>query len=283
MRVKYIFIFVVSVAVVLGGYLWITKALPRGLGSGPTIPSQPTFPPKSPFPSLFPSPSSFSLSDFAKTVSQAPEPERGGGILPDPPRARLKQAERFIEDRLKSDVKITYDFSSTLSAPSTSFTLVVYAAPEPFRWRVDFIKNLKDKIYKDSYINDGNAYYTCKAEGGEPLKCHQQPEDFLEKYISTSLLLTNFLNDIFDSLTLKKLLMEVQKEERTIASYSTDCKVVEDEYGILDYCVAKDTNYLLYLDSQRKNVSGKIASQFTLKAQSVDISPLLHEVFVSPR
>lgn len=279
MKKKYVFIFVVLVAVALGAYLWATGTLPRGFESAPPVPGPSKFPPKSPPSSLFSSPS---LSEFAKTVSLAPEPERGGGILPDPPRARLKQAERFIEDRLKSDVKITYDSSSSLYALSSSFTLVVYAAPEPFRWRVDFITNFKDKEYKDSYINDGNGYYTCKAEGNEPLKCHQQPTDYLEKYISTSPLLTNFLNDIFDSLTLKKLLMEVQKEERTIVGYSADCKVVEDEYGILDYCVAKDTNYLLYLDSKRKNASGEIVSQFTLKAQSVDLTPLPNEVFTSP-
>lgn len=265
MKSKRIFIFVVLALIVFGGGLLLAAkrlVVPLSFLS----PSQPQF----------------SLSEFARKVLQASEPERGAGFLPDPPRTRLKQAERFIKDRVKSDVKITYDFYSSYSGPNSSHSLVLYAAPEPFRWRTDLIMNLDGKDYKATFVNDGTGYLTCQAEGSEPLKCNQQPIDYLEEYFMPVPLLTDFLNDIFDTLTLRKLMVSGLKDERTIADYQANCQVVEDEYGILDYCLDKDTNYLLYLDSQRKNISGKIASQFTLKAQSVDLSPLPDEVFTSP-
>lgn len=265
MKSKRIFIFVVLALIVFGGGLLLAAkrlVVPLSFLS----PSQPQF----------------SLSEFARKVLQASEPERGAGFLPDPPRTRLKQAERFIKDRVKSDVKITYDFYSSYSGPNSSHSLVLYAAPEPFRWRTDLIMNLDGKDYKATFVNDGTGYLTCQAEGSEPLKCNQQPIDYLEEYFMPVPLLTDFLNDIFDTLTLRKLMVSGLKDERTIADYQANCQVVEDEYGILDYCLAKDSNYLLYLDSKRKNISGKIHSQHTLKARSVDLSPLPDEVFVSP-
>lgn len=270
MNWKYILIVIILFAIVAGSVFWIARMMQKK--------------PESELPA------SSVLSEFVETVSRAYKPATGEGILPEPPRAQIKKAEGFLKGRVESEVKVTYTFTDYLSKSSSPHSLVVYAAPDPFRWRVDFIMNLESGEYKNIYFYDGSAYSSCSANGNAPLDCYRTSQTFLEDELQTPLPLTEFLNDVLDPLTLKKFVpgakeskqVQVQKDTRTIATYSADCQVVEDEYGILDFCTAKDTNLLLHLDVKRKTSSGSILRHFTLTAQSVDFSSLPQEVFTSP-
>lgn len=269
MNRKYILIIVILSTIVAGSIFLITKMPQEKPESG--------------------LPASSVLSEFVETVSRVSKPAIESGILPEPPRAQIKKAELFIKEIMESTVKIDYAFTDYVPETPLTHSLVVYAAPDPFRWRVDFIMNLDKEEYKNIYLYDGQAYYSCNIIGSEPIDCYRASETFLEKELQTPLPLTEFLNDVLDPLTLKKLVPEikanqaqVQKDTRTIATYSTDCKIVDDEYSTLDFCIAKDTNFLLHLDVKRKTSSGSILRHFTLTAQSVDFSPLSQEVFTLP-
>jgi hypothetical protein len=225
------------------------------------------------------------LLDFVEGISVAPKPTSGGGILPEPPRARIKKAETLIKQKLKDNIKIEYALQDFASQPSTSYSLVVFAAPDPFRWRVDFLMNIKGKEYKEIYIFDGKTYFQCLS--GEEEGCYKQTEQFLEKYLSLSLPLTQFLNWIFDDYTLVKFVPEIKqlnfkKETRTIASQQAKCKRVEDQHSILDFCLLEGRDILTYLDIKIKTASGKILENFTLEAQKIDFSPISQPTFTPP-
>lgn len=272
MNWKYVLIIVIVAAIAVGSVFWITMKSQEK--------------PEKPAGDL----SIYSFSDFVKKISRIPKATTGDGIMPDPPRAMMKEAERFAEMQVKNPVKIDYAFTSDAANPSASFSLALYATPNPFRWRVDFIMNLKDGEYKNVYLYDGSTYRTCRAEANAQLKCSTEPQDFLEKYITTPLILTDFLNDFFEPLSLKKLVPDTeesrkanfQKYTKTVAGYPGNCQVTDDEYSTLDFCLAEDENLLLYLNLKKKSRSGTIFGHYTLTAQNVDSSTLPQEVFVSP-
>lgn len=269
MNWRYILIIFILTVIAAGSVFWITKIPQKKFGGKPTTSSL--------------------LSEFVETIFRAYKSPMGGGILPEPPRALIKKTEVFLKEMIKSEIKVTYTFTDHLAESSSPHSLVVYTAPNPFRWRVDFIMNLKSGEYKNIYLYDGSVYSTCSSGGNAPLGCYRASETFLENELQTPLPLTEFLNDILDPLTLKKLVPEVkakqaqiQKDTRIIAAYSADCQIVDDEYSILDFCFAKDANLLLHLDVKRKTSSGNILRHFTLTAQSVDFSPFPKEVFILP-
>jgi len=271
MNWKYILIVVILIVIVGGSAFWTVQMSQKK--------------PESKFPV------SSVLSEFVETVSRVYKPSTGdGGILPEPPRAQIKKAEGYLKERVESTIKVTYAFIDYVLEPPLTHSLVVYAAFDPFRWRADFFMNFEKGEYKSMYLYDGSAYSSCSTSKTAPPDCYRASQTFLEKELQTPLPLNEFLNDVLDPLTLKKFVAEtkeskqaqVQEDTRTIATFSADCKVVDDTYSTLDFCIAKDTNLLLHLDVKRKTSSGSILRHFTLTAQSVDFSPLPKEVFTSP-
>ncbi|HUW21466.1 MAG TPA: hypothetical protein VMW41_02240 [Candidatus Bathyarchaeia archaeon] len=241
-----------------------------------------------------PAPATLSaLSEFVKMASRFARPATGemtGGIVPEPPRAFLKEAERFAEKWVKSPAKTNYTFFDSVASPSSSNSLVVYVAPDPFRWRVDFNTNRENIEYKTIYLFDGSGYSSCNVTAAEPPECYQALPKFLEAEIQTPIPLTEFLNSLLDSRILSKLLPEItnleraqeQNGKREIAGYSTKCKIVKDEYRIFDFCVDEEANLLLYLDVKNTTTTGKVLGQFTLTAQDIDLVPDLQEAFILP-
>lgn len=221
---------------------------------------------------------SFILS-FVDSVSKAHKSTDTGGILPDPPREQLKKAEEVVAKQIESPVKIVYSLTDYLPSPPLTHTLVLYAVPNPFMWRTDFIMNLDDGKHQNTYAYNGSNYLNCSADGDEPLECFDAPDTFLEKYLSTPLPLTEFLNYALDPQTLKKLITKAGKEySQTIASFPADCRIVTDQYNKVDFCFAKAyPNLLLYLDFE------VYARRFTLRGESADFSPSFPlEIFISP-
>jgi hypothetical protein len=268
------FIFFGIIFLILAGLIFFSFKIPKG-----KVPLPKIFPPEVSEKKLSP------LSDFVEGISVAPKLTGGGGILPEPPRARIKKAEALIKDKLKDNIKIEYTFKDFASQPSAFYSLVVFAAPDPFRWRVDFLMNLKGKEYKELYIFDGKNYFQCLSD--EETSCSQQPEQFLEKYLFLPMPLTQFLNGILDDYTLVKFVPEIKqlsfkKETRTIASQQAECKIVEDQHSILDFCLLKGREILTYLDLKIKTASGEVLEHFTLEAQKIDFSPISQQTFTPP-
>lgn len=233
------------------------------------------------------------FSDFVEMAGSFAKPATGamgGGAVPVPPRAFLKKTESFAEKWVKIPAKATYTFFDYAADPLSTNTLVTYVAPDPFRWRVDFVTKREGTDYKTIYLYDGDNYSSCNIVGDTLPDCYQAPVDFLEKEIQIPIPLTELLNDTLDSIVLEELVLEVaklgqvsgQERAREIAGYSGECSAVSTEYRIFDFCVAEGTNLLLFLDVKSTSAKGKILRQFTLTAQEVDLSPDLRKVFTLP-
>ncbi len=228
----------------------------------------------------------YSFNDFVKKIGEMKN-VKGRGVFPDPPRAIMKEAEKFLKSQVKNSIKINYSFTTSISDDRSAFNLIFYSTPDPFRWRIDFIMRFKDGEYKNSYFYDGSNYYSCIVEPNTKANCYVEQKDFIEKHMSTPLVFTDFLNDFLDPLSLKKLVGEVngirernsKKYSKTIASYLGDCQIAEDQYSIIDFCINREKNILLFIDLKRKANSGKIIKHYSLTAEEIDFSQIFENLF----
>jgi hypothetical protein len=232
-----------------------------------------------------------SFLGFAKGISSVSKPRGGGTVLPDLPREMIKKAEDIVEKQVENPVRAEYVFTSSTSDYDSpfSFLLVLYAAPDPFRWRFDFV--MDDIEEGDRYVNiytyDGINYRTCDLGVG---RCTVAPDNFIEGYLTTPLNLTYLLNDFLEPISFKKLVPNTKESRKasfeeyteTIIGYLGNCQIADDEYSIIEYCLNEEKDILLFLDLKTKWPSGGILRHQTLTLQDIEFSDLSGEVFTSP-
>lgn len=195
------------------------------------------------------------------------------GILPEPPWEAIKKVAEFFAGRVAKDARVDYQLTHDWGREPDINNLSVYVSATPFRWRIDLISSYENN-YQAIFIYDGNQYYSCYSSDDEGKDCGKV--DSLEQ-LGIPPSLTDFLNEILDTLLLKQFISQVpQVSVRTIANKTADCLKIKfkngDQESESEICTDQESKIPLFIWS-------KSFSQFTLEATKLEVSPISADVF----
>mgnify|MGYP001619151174 CR=1 FL=1 len=208
------------------------------------------------------------ISEFVGSLQNA-KPSSQGGIAPQPPREAIKQVEKFISGQTIKDTGIDYRLTVNFGKNKETYGLVVNAASNPFRWRIEFMDTKTN--YQTIIINDGNTYYSCNS--------YQKICDKLLSLDELSLPIpfTNFLNAFLDPLQLKKFVnITPEITIKTIAGKTADCLKGKDDKGEVEICTDQESGIPLLIVVKRN------LDEYSLEALKIDIAPLPANIFFPP-